>query len=501
MLNQAQQMRKSAWDVAIIGGGVIGCALAHELSRYRLHVALLEQAAEVGFGTSKANSGIIHGGHHSDPKTLKGKLEWTGNQQWAQLAAELGFGFRRIGELTVARNDDELPILRKLHLQAQAKGIPGLELWDPVRLRRAEPNLSHELIAALYAPTTGVINPYEACFGLAANAVANGVELLTNCRVQGLQEAQGQWTIHSTRGTHTARFVINAAGLFADTIADLAGVRTFTLQLRKGEEYLLDKRLQGLVKRVIFPCPTPLSKGILVIPTYDGTIMVGPTAEPAADKTDLATTSDGSAAVFAAVQQLVPGISARDCIAEFAGLRAVADSEDFVIGPTAKRGFFNVAGIQSPGLTAAPAIATLVVELLRDEGLALVPRPNFVATLPRPVHFAALSTAEQIALTARDRRYGRIVCRCEIVTEGEVVDAIGRGAATLDGIKFRTRACMGRCQGGFCTARCLELLARERGEPLTALTKHGGNSWLLLARPPVLATELAHAPSAQEESN
>ena len=285
--------------------------------------------------------------------------------------------------------------------------------------------------------------------------------------------------------------MVNAAGLYAGEIAEMAGVRTFTIHPRKGEEYLLDKRLQGLVKRVIFPCPTPVSKGILIIPTYDGTIMVGPTADPVEDKGDLTTSTTGAEAVFAQVQELAPGISARDCIAEFAGLRAAADGEDFIIGPTARQGFINVAGIQSPGLTAAPAIAEMVVDILRDEGLVMDANPAFEPALPKPVKFAALSTADQMALSDCDRRYAHLACRCELVTEGEVVDAIERGARTLDGIKFRTRAGMGRCQGGFCTARCMQLLARTRDIPMTAVTKKGSGSWLVIDRAAVDSEEHA----------
>lgn len=470
------------FDVVIIGGGVIGCALARALARYRLHVALVEREAEVGFGTSKANSGIIHGGHHSSPATLKGKLEWAGNQLWDQLCAELGFGFKRIGEFTVALNAEEVPELHKLLANAEAKAIPGLVLREGAQVRQAEPALSEAVVAAVYAPTTAVINPYEACFGLAESAVNNGVTLLTTCCVQQVRQSTTGWLVHTSHGIFPTRFVLNAAGLYADVIADLAGVRTFTIQPRKGEEYLLDKRLKGLVNHVIFPCPTPVSKGILIIPTFDGTIMVGPTAEYTTDKEERTTTFAGSATIFASVQRLAPGISERDCIAEFAGVRATVAGDDFIIGPTAKRGFINVAGIQSPGLTAAPAIAELVVELLRDEGLALVPKAEFVPGLAKPHRFATLSTAEQIALAAHDVRYGRIVCRCETVTEAEVSEAIQRGARTLDGIKFRTRAGMGRCQGGFCTARCMEILAREAAIPMTAITKRGGASWLLLER-------------------
>ena len=470
------------YDVIIIGGGIAGCAVARELSRYRLRIALLEKEIEAGFGTSKANSGIIHGGHHASTSTLKGRLEWEGNQLWDDLCAELGFGFHRCGELTIALAEDQLPTLHELLRQAAERNVPGLELWDRARVRREEPNLTHEVVAAVYAPTTGVVNPYEACFNLAASAQRNGAELRFCCTVMSLDAADGMWTVHTSRGEFRTRCIINAAGLYSDRIAEMAGVRTFTIYPRKGEEYLLDKRVQGLVKHVIFPCPTPVSKGILVIPTFDGTLMVGPTAQAVDDREDLTTSMAGGDEVFAAVQRMVPGISARDCIAEFAGLRAAADGEDFIIAPSAKRGFINVAGIQSPGLTAAPAIGRMVAGILADEGLALEAKDEFIAKLPDPVRFASLGAEEQKALAAADPRYARIACRCELVTEGEVVDAIRQGASTLDGIKFRTRAGMGRCQGGFCTARCMELLARELQAPMTAITKRGGGSWVLLER-------------------
>jgi glycerol-3-phosphate dehydrogenase len=470
------------FDVLIVGGGIAGCASARELTRYRLRVGLLEKEFEVGFGTSKANSGIIHGGHHASPNTLKGRLEWAGNQLWDALAAELGFGFQRVGELTVALSPEEIPELEKLLRQGQEKGVPGLELWTREQILRAEPNLTPDVVAALHAPTTGVINPYEACFGLAESAAANGCAVYTGCAVVGLTQLDEGWLVRTTRGDFHTRFVVNAAGLFADEIAALAGVGDFVIRPRKGEEYLLDKRLAGFVRHVIFPCPTPVSKGILIIPTYDGTIMVGPTAEEGDDKADLTTTQRGAEQVFAAVQRLAPGISMRDCIAEFAGLRAPAAGGDFLIGPTAQRGFINVAGIQSPGLTAAPAIAELVAEILQAEGLALTPNDHFVAKLPHPVRFASLSTEEQAELCVQEPRYGRLACRCELVTEAEVVAAIRRGARTLDGIKFRTRAGMGRCQGGFCTARCMEALARETGISTSAVTKRGGGSWIVVER-------------------
>ncbi|MEJ2292618.1 MAG: NAD(P)/FAD-dependent oxidoreductase [Deinococcales bacterium] len=470
-----------SYDVTIVGAGVIGCALARELSRYRLRVLLVEQAVEVGFGTSKANSGIIHAGHHSDPDTLKGALEWEGNRHWPGLADELGFGFRRIGELTVAFDEEDRRTLRRLMEQGQRKGVPGLELWPAERVRAEEPNLSTSVVEALHAPTAAVVNPYEACFNLAENAVLNGVELAAGEAVRAIEaDAEGLLVHTPSRTVHT-RFVLNAAGLFADRIAALAGAEPFTIRARKGEEYVLDKRLEGMVSRLIFPCPTPHSKGILVIPTYDGTLMVGPTAR-LTDKDDLSTTPEGAEEVFAGAQRLVPGISERDCIAEFAGLRAVLESEDFLIGPTRVRGLLNVAGIQSPGLTAAPVIAERVVELLGEEGLPLELDDGFIARLEPTVRVAGLDPEVLAALARVDPRYARIVCRCELVTEGEVLDAILRGARTLDGLKFRTRAGMGRCQGGFCTWRCLALLSQATDTPIPSLTKRGDGSWVVCER-------------------
>lgn len=466
----------------IIGGGVVGCAIARELTRYRLDVMLLEKEAEVGFGTSKSNSGIIHGGHHTEPGTVKGELAWAGNQRWAQLARDLGFGFRRNGDLTVAFDDSDLAMLATIRERAAERGIPGVEMWTRERIRREEPNVSDEVIAALHGPTAGVVNPYEACFALIECAVHNGLELRVGAPVTAI-DRDGDHLIVTAGGERLpSRVVVNAAGVHAEAVARMAGLTDPVIRFRKGEEYLLDKRLAGIVERTIFPCPTPVSKGVLVIPTFDGTIMIGPTAQAVEDGDDVTTTGPGGTSVFEMARRLVPGISERDCIAEFAGVRAVAAGNDFVIGPTAVPGVYNAAGIQSPGLTAAPAIAELVVELLRRDGFALSLRREFRGELPRPHHVAALSVAELADLAAVDRRYAHVVCRCELVTEAEVAEAIARGARTLDGLKFRTRAGMGRCQGGFCTPRCMQLLADALDEPLTAITKRGPGSWMVLDR-------------------
>lgn len=475
-------MSNSLQDVVVVGAGIVGAAIAHELSRYELAITLIEREAEAGFGTSKANSGIIHGGHHTDTETLKGRLEWSGNQLWDPLCDELGFGFARVGELTVALTEADLPSLDRLVENAEEKDIGRVELWSREQICAAEPQVTRGVIAGVFSPHTAVVNPYEAVFGLVEAAVANGVHLCTNAPVTDLHHDGDTWTVTTPTGTVGCRFVINAAGLGAAAIAHMAGVDGFEIRGRKGEEYLLDKRLRHLVRHVIYPCPTPVSKGTLVIPTYDGTIMVGPTAEAVEDLDDVATTTAGESKVFEGARRLVPSLSERDIIAQFAGTRATIEGDDFLIGPTDAPGFFNVAGIQSPGLTAAPAIARFVTDLLRQADLEM-PLKASLDRIERPVHFASLTTDAQRTLADADERYRRIVCRCEFVTEGEVCDAIERGSTTVDGLKFRTRAGMGRCQGGFCATRCIELLSTELGIAMSDVTKRGPGSWLVLDRP------------------
>lgn len=475
------------YDVAIIGGGVIGCAIARELSRYRMKIAMLEQNAEVGFGTSKTNSGIIHPGHDTSLSTLKGRLVVGGNALFDSLCKELHFGFRRIGELKVALAPEDLEALKELKAQGDAKGVPGLELWDAARLQREEPNLSRSLLGALYAPSAGVVNPYELTFALIENAQANGVELRVECPVKGLAAEPSGLAVRTPAGTLHARFVLNCAGVASDRIAQMLGCATFALTARKGEEYMLDKRLKGLVRRLVFPVPTRTTKGILIIPTFDGTLMVGPTAHDVGDRNDFSTTAQGADEVFASARRLCPAISARDAITAFAGLRAASETGDFVIGPTKVPGFFNVAGIQSPGLTCAPSIAEHVRDLLREAGLVLEEKSDFNPEVAGPARFAQLDPLEQERLAAGNPSFAKVVCRCELVTEAEIEAAIDHGARTLDGIKFRTRAGMGRCQGGFCTSRCMEILARRLHVPLEAVTKRGGDSWIV--RPMANGTE------------
>ncbi len=468
-----------SFDVVIIGGGVIGCSIARELSRFQLKIALLEKNAEVGFGTSKTNSGIVHPGHDTSPQTLKGRLVVRGNALFDQLRDDLHFGFRRIGQLNVALEDGDLDRLKDLKRLGDDKGVPGLELWDQKRLQREEPNLSRKLLGALFAPSAGVINPYEFAFALVENAVNNGLSLEVECPAEGIDIGKDILTVHTPKGPYQARFVINCAGVHSDIVASMVDCASFHITPRKGEEYMLDKRLKGLVRRLIFPLPTKTTKGTLLIPTFDGTIMVGPTAEDVEDRQDVSTSGRGAQQVFDFAKRLCPAIGPRDAITAFAGLRAVSDTNDFIIDKTAVRGFINVAGIQSPGLTSSPAIAEYVCQLLRSEGLDLEARDDFEPKVEGPARFAQLSSDEQANRAARDPLFAKVVCRCEMVTEAEVHHAIDHGARTLDGIKFRSRAGMGRCQGGFCSWRCIEILAKRLGIPVHEVTKRGKGSWIV----------------------
>lgn len=473
-------MSATLYDVAIVGGGIIGCMIARDLSRYRLKVVLLEREAEVGFGTTKTNSGIIHPGHHDDPSTLKGQLVVRGNQLYDELQRDLGFGFRRIGEIVVARTEEDIAALREMEATAHRKGVP-VEWWDQARLRREEPNLSRALVAALFAPTAGVINPYELAFAVIESAVKNEVALAVDSPVTEIERTETGFELQTPAQTVRAKRVVNAAGVFSDQVAAMVGTQTFRILPRKGEEYMLDARLKGLVRRLVFPVPNKISKGTLIIPTFDGTMMVGPTAIPTDDRHDVSTTPMGAKQVFDLVRGLCPSLSERDTIAEFAGLRAASDTGDFIIGRTAVPGFYHAAGIQSPGLTAAPAISEYLIAQMGQDGMPLVTKDTWEATVAHPVRFGQRTPDEQRALVEADPAHGKVVCRCELVTEAEVRAAIRRGARTVDGVKFRTRAGMGRCQGGFCTTRTMELLAEELQIPFSQITKRGGDSWMVLA--------------------
>lgn len=466
------------YDVVIIGAGVTGSAIARELSRYQLSLAVLEKEEEPAFGVSKSNSGIIHPGTQNSPDSLKGKLCVRGNILTRKLSRELGVDLKEVGELIVAFNEEEIKELTKIKLDAEKLGVRGLRIVGKRWLKKREPNLSGEIIAALYSPTACIISPYRWAYALAENAVRNGAEMHLSTEVTGIkrEDKDGSFSISTPAGVFKARYVINAAGLFADRVSEMAGVKSFKITPRKGEEFLLDKKKEYITRHLIFPLPSEKSKGVLVIKTSDGNPMIGPTAEDTDDKTDLTTTSEGLDKVVASVRKMVPAIEASDIIAYFAGLRPVS-GKDFIIRHEEKvPGFINVAGIQSPGLTASPAIAEMVRDLLGAAGLILKKKKKFHSKRKRTKHLFDMTISKIKKAVKEDPDYGDIVCRCETVSKKEIVDAIRRGAKTLDGIKFRTRAQAGRCHGSFCTARILRILAEEREVPFTEISKRGKGS-------------------------
>ena len=468
------------YDVAVIGCGVSGVNIARRLSSYRIKTAILEKAVDVSFGTSKANSGIVHGGFHHNKKYLKARLEIQGNLMFDQLQRELNFPFRRCGIIVAALHHDEMKVVEYLYRQGEENKTIGIELCSRERLLELEPKLSHDVVGGLYAPGGGIIEPYRFVFAMAESALKNGVHLFTDFKVKNGRYEDGRWTIHAEDGRIVkARYAVNAAGLYADDVSRAFGGENFTIQARKGEYFLMDKMTPARPERVVFPVPSTISKGMLVVPTVEGTVLIGPTADATEGKTDFSTTRERLEQIMDSAKTLVPSLSQTDVIASFAGNRPCLE-EDFYIDVSKEApAFVQVAGIQSPGLTASPAIGEYVKNLLKDMGLELVEKPGwdpFVENRPRA---RELSPYELDELIAGDPAWGNIVCRCENVSEAEIVQAVRLGHYTLDGVKYFTRAQMGRCQGGFCTYKIIKIIMRETGLSWNEITKHGGASRLL----------------------
>jgi glycerol-3-phosphate dehydrogenase len=463
-------------EVLIIGGGIVGASLAYELAKYQLDIVLLEKEAELSFGVSKANSGVVHTGFQSDPGALKTCLAVRGNVLYKELATILDFPLVPVGELVVAF-PGELEGLERMKETGERLGIPGLKIVNRNWLDENEPNLSREIQFALLGPTADVINPYETVYALAEQATANGARIYCEQEVTGIQPSDGVWRVQTQKGFFTSRYVINAAGLYSDKIAMMAGMEVPRILPWKGEEYLLDRHAKWLTKRVIFPLPRKETKGVLVIPTVDGNTMIGPTAEAVPDCEEHSTSRSGKLAVLANVRNLIPALKEEQIIASFAGVRPTTKEGDFHIRED-QEGFINLVGIQSPGLTAAPAIAEEVVKML-GQSTDLIPRNGYVARRTAIPRFRLLSNKERNDLIKKDSEFGEIVCRCELVTKAEVKEAIRRGARTLDGIKFRTRTQMGRCHGSFCTMKIMSIMAEELHIPYEAISKRGKGTELI----------------------
>ena len=456
-------------DVVIVGGGVCGCSLLYELSRYKLSAVLVEKENDVSVGTTKANSAIVHAGYDPHPGTKMARYNVEGNALVKELCEKLDVPYQQIGSLVLAFDADQDALVRELFDRGTQNGVPGMKVLSAEEVREMEPNVSPEVTSALYAPSAGIVSPWELAIALAETAVKNGAQVELNSEVTAIQPIDGGFRVTAGGKEIDARFVVNAAGIWSDKINDMAAPHTFTVSANKGEYFLLDKSQGTLVNHVIFQCPSKVGKGVLVSPTVHGNLIVGPNAEDA-EKDDLGTTGDGLAFVRKMALRSVPDINFRDSIRNFAGLRANTEIDDFLVGETDQKGFFNIAGIKSPGLTSAPAIARDMVRMLGEAGLALDPKETFVDER-HVVRFKHLSHEERAAAIAKNPLYGQIVCRCETITEGEIVDALHRPLppCSIDGVKRRCGSGMGRCQGGFCGPRVQQIIARELGIPQEAV--------------------------------
>lgn len=472
------------YDVAVVGAGVIGSLVARELSRYNIKIALVEKHNDMAMGTSKANSAIVHAGFDAKPGSLKAKFNVEGTALMPELCKTLSVPFKPVGSLVVAFSDEEVETLNELLERGNTNGVPGLEIYDTAKLREAEPYISDEAKAALWAPSAGIVCPYELTIAAAENAVVNGVEFIRNFEVKKIDFNGSKFTLSNGEKEITAKYVINAAGVYCDEIAALIGDTSVHTMPRKGEYMLCDKAVGKLANHTIFQCPSKMGKGILVTPTVDGNLLLGPSALDIEDKEDVATTAGTLSDVLEIAKKSVPCLTTREVITSFAGLRAHCDRNDFIIEPSEKNAqFINVAGIESPGLSSAPAIALYVKDII-IKALDCEEKSDFKPDREEPVRFRHMSNEERKALIEKNPAYGRIICRCETITEGEILDAIHApaGARDVDGVKRRTRAGMGRCQGGFCGSKVVELLARELGVEINEITKFGGNSKILYER-------------------
>ena len=470
------------YDICIIGGGCVGMATAVALSRFQKRVALLEKECDVSFGVSKANSGIVHGGFHYPDTTLKGRLELQGNRMFWKLQKELGFPCKQCGILLAAFSPEEEEVLHKLFERGKNNGCRGIELCNASRTKELESKIAPDVTGSLYVPEGGVVEPFKYVFALSELAAENNVEIHTSFRVVHSELTPDGRILTGEDGRKVkARWVINCGGLYADELSSILGGESFKIYPRKGEEYLLDRNSAAYPDKVIFPVPLPHSKGVLVIPTAGGTTMVGPTADPVEDKEDTSTTTQSKEKIFTLARRMVPSVSERDLISSFSGSRPVMEgNEDFYIRVSGETpNLIQAAGIQSPGLTASPAIGEYILSLLKNRGEEFKLKKEVVYSLPPEKRVRELSTEEVDSLSRTDPAWARIVCRCEKISEAEIRHAIRKGHTTLEGIKLYTRAGMGRCQGGFCTSKILKLIAEETSSTLEQVTRNGKGSELL----------------------
>ena len=478
------------YDVIIIGAGVSGSAIARELSRFRISVCVLEKGEDLCSGTSKANSGLVHAGFDAPEGSLMAKLNVRGNEMMGQLAKDLDIPFKRNGAMVVCVHESEKEGLKVLYDRGVANGVSGLKILSREEVLKIEPNISENVVSALYAPTAGIVCPFILNIAMAENANENGVEFFFNTKVEALtpsvdnETGKPLWKIRTNNGEYKASYVINAAGVYADKLHNMVSSRKLRITPRRGDYCLLDKNAGGHVSHTIFPQPTKFGKGVLVSPTIHGNLIVGPTAVDVEDREGINTTAEGIDDLIRKAGENVRDLPMRQVITSFAGLRAHEEGHEFVIGEAQDAPhFIDCAGIESPGLTASPAIGEYVGAMMKEK-MNLKEKELWKGTRKGILNPSELSVSERNELIRKEPAYGRIICRCEMVTEGEIIDAIRRplGARSLDGVKRRTRAGMGRCQSGFCSQRVMEIINRELQIPMEKITKLGGESKMVLER-------------------
>ena len=468
-------------DVIVIGAGVMGAAVSRELSKYKLNIMVLDKENDVSNGTSKANSAIVHAGYDAKEGTLMAKYNVLGAGMYESLCKEIGAPYKNVGSYVLAFSEEERKHIEKLYQRGLTNGVPQMEILEKDEILRREPNINKNVVAALYAGSAGIVGPWEFTIKLLENAALNGTEVLVDAEVSNIEKLQDGYKVILKDGrSFETKVVINAAGVYADKINDMVSKNHFDIHPRIGEYYVLDKVQGKLTNSVLFQCPTIMGKGILVTKTVHGNIMVGPTAEDVESKDYVGTTTHGLDDIRRQAEKTISGINYRDSIRNFTGIRAESSTGDFIIGEVSDApNFFNIAGTKSPGLSSAPAIGVDVAKMVVEK-LGAVKKEEFKQNRPQ-IHFIELSPEEKAEVIKKDPRYGRIICRCESITEGEIVDVIHRmvGARTVDGVKKRCRPGTGRCQGGFCGPRVQEILARELGKELNEIVLDKKGAYIL----------------------
>ena len=468
-------------DVIVIGAGVMGAAVSRELSKYKLNIMVLDKENDVSNGTSKANSAIVHAGYDAKEGTLMAKYNVLGAGMYESLCKEIGAPYKNVGSYVLAFSEEERKHIEKLYQRGLTNGVPQMEILEKDEILRREPNINKNVVAALYAGSAGIVGPWEFTIKLLENAALNGTEVLVDAEVSNIEKLQDGYKVILKDGrTFETKAVINAAGVYADKINDMVSKNHFDIHPRIGEYYVLDKVQGKLTNSVLFQCPTIMGKGVLVTKTVHGNIMIGPTAEDVESKDYVGTTTHGLDDIRRQAEKTISGINYRDSIRNFTGIRAESSTGDFIIGEVSDApNFFNIAGTKSPGLSSAPAIGVDVAKMVVEK-LGAVKKEEFKQNRPQ-IHFIELSPEEKAEVIKKDPRYGRIICRCESITEGEIVDVIHRmvGARTVDGVKKRCRPGTGRCQGGFCGPRVQEILARELGKELNEIVLDKKGAYIL----------------------